>query len=494
MLEYGYRLGPGRITTGRREIYDTFDWRLFNKRLLLGYDPNADAELFLFDASDASLTSQGGTAAVERFFRDQDCAAIAAQLAPVIGERAVISQGSFELRKEARDISDGQGKIVARMFVERLAEQTATGKQTGRPLRVVRVQALRGYDRKTKKIFSRITGFCNASSSPDNLLVSYYSALGRTPGDYSSKLMVQLDRGMTIRQALATILLSQLAMMERNIQGVMDDIDTEFLHDFRIANRRSRSLITGMKQVLAAPAHESGKQFFSWTSKQTSTLRDIDVFLLAFRQYKKLLPEEMYTQLLPLRDFLQRRKEKERKSLTSALESEKFREFMRAWRASMQKSALEENTTGPVLKAAQTAIWKAWKRIGKQGRHAADTGSDEALHELRKSAKKLRYLLEAFRTLFPAKDVEQAIRQLRKLQNVLGDIVDFQVQQQYLDQWQENFQGEQHRDVKAAMDFLGKGYARREKMAKKRFQRHYDAFVSVENKDLFKSMCGKARA
>lgn len=494
LLEGGYRLGPARTTTCKREIYDTFDWRLFNKRLLLGYDTEADAELFLFDASDASLTSQGKTTAVERFFHEQDSAAIASRLAPVIEERALIFQGSFELRKEVRDISDDQGKIVARMFVERLAKQAATGKQTGRPLRVVRVQALRGYERKTKKVFSRITGFCNESSSPDNLLVCYYSALGRTPGDYSSKLMVQLDRGMTIRQALSTILLSQLAMIERNTQGIMDDIDTEFLHDFRIANRRSRSLITGMKRVLAAPAHESGKQFFSWISKQTSTPRDIDVFLLAFRQYKKLLPEETYTQLLPLRDFLQQRKEKERKSLISALESDKFREFMRTWRESMQESALDENTTGPVLKAAQTAIWKAWKRIGKQGRHAADTGSDEALHELRKSAKKLRYLLEAFRTLFPAKDVEQAIRQLRKLQNVLGDIVDFQVQQQYLDQWQENFQAEQHRDVKAAMDFLGKVYARRENMTKKKFQRHYDAFVSVKNKDLFRSMCGKARA
>ena len=154
LLEGGYRLGPARTTTCKREIYDTFDWRLFNKRLLLGYDgPEADAELFLFDASDASLTSQGRTTAVERFFREQDSAAIAARLAPVIGERALIIQGSFELRKEARDISDDQGKIVARMFIERLVKQAAAGKQTGRPLRVVRVQALRGYERKNKKDF-----------------------------------------------------------------------------------------------------------------------------------------------------------------------------------------------------------------------------------------------------------------------------------------------------------------------------------------------------
>ena len=305
---------------------------------------------------------------------------------------------------------------------------------------------------------------------------------------------MQLNPGMTMRQALAAILLSQLDIMERNIQGIKDDIDTEFLHDFRIANRRSRSLITGMKRALTRTAHERGKQLFSWMSKQTSTLRDIDVFLLAFGQHKKLLPEEVYAQLMPLRDFLQRRRESERKALVGALESARFLELIHAWRHCLQESVREGNTTGPVLETARTAVWRAWERTGKQGRRAAHSGSDEALHELRKSAKKLRYLLEAFRTLFPAKDVEQATRQLRKLQNVLGDIVDFQVQQQYLGQWQDNFRGEQHRDVKAAMDYLGKVYADRENARKKKFQRHYDVFVSPENEDLFKSLCGRVSA
>ena len=317
---------------------------------------------------------------------------------------------------------------------------------------------------------------------------------GRIPGDYSSRMMVQLDPGMTVRQALATILLSQLDIMERNIQGIRDDVDTESLHDFRIANRRSRSLIAGMKQALAAPAHEGGKQFFSWMSKQTSALRDIDVFLLAFRQYKKILPEEVYTQLMPLRDFLQQRRESERNDLVSALESDRFLEFIHAWRQSLQESIREENATGPVLETARTAIWRAWERTGKQGRRAANSGSDEALHELRKSAKKLRYLLEAFHTLFPAKEAERATRQLRQLQNVLGDIVDFQVQQQYLGQWQENFQGREHRGVTAAMDLLGRVYADREHAKKKKFQRHYDVFVSPENEDLFTSLCGRKSA
>ena len=491
LQERGFRLGPGKTITGRREIYDTFDWRLFKNRLLLGYDPDDGAALFLFSVADAVLIRHDNTAAVGRFFHEIESAAIASRLAPVIEERALIRLGSFEARMELRDISDKDGKIIARLHLDQLTGQTQTGKKTGSPLRVIRLQALRGYEGKTKKIFSWITTYWDGSGSPDGLLPTYFSALGITPGDYSSKLMVQLDRGMTIRQAMSAILLSQVDMMERNTPGIRDNIDTEFLHDFRIANRRSRSLVTGMRQVLPAPQQETGKQFFSWLSKQTSTLRDIEVFLLAFRQYKQLLPAKMYAQLLPLQTILQERKEKETMGLIDALDSDRYLGFIRRWRAFLHENTTDENTTGPVLKAADQAIWKAWKRIRKQGRQAAGTGTDEALHELRKSTKKLRYLLEAFRTLFSAEDVGQAIRQLRKLQNVLGDIVDYQVQQQYLSQWQENFPGKRHRGVKTAMDYLGRVYAQRENAMKKEFQRHYDAFVSVENRKLFKALCGK---
>ena len=494
LRERGYQFGRAHTITGRREIYDTFDWRLFKNRLLLGFDPDNNAALFLFNMADAVWTRQDDIAAVGRFLHEIESAAIASRLAPVIEARALIRQGSFALQKERQDISNKHGKIIARLHLEQLTGPAQDDKNTGAPLRVVRLQALRGYERKTKKLFSWMTACCNGAGSTDGLLSTYFTALGRTPGDYSSKLLVQLDRGMTIRQAMSAILLSQLDMMERNTPGIRDDIDTEFLHDFRIANRRSRSLISGMRHVLPAPQQASGKQFFSWLSKQTSTLRDIDVFLLAFRQYKQLLPVKMYTQLLPLQTYLQESREKERTGLLGALDSDRYRGFIRSWRASLLENATDENGTGPVLKAADESVWKAWKKVRKQGRHAARTGTDEALHELRIAGKKLRYLLEALRTLFPAKDVEQAIRQLRKLQNVLGDIVDYQVQQQYLSRWQENFPGKRHRGVKAAMDYLGKVYARRENATKKEFQRHYDAFVSVENRELFKTLCGKTSA
>ncbi len=496
LRERGYQLGPGETVTGRRELYDTFDWRLFKNHLLLGHDPDGGATLFLFDAADAQLVSRDNTESVPRFYHEIEPVEMASCLAPITRERALSRLGCFALRGERRDISDQHGKIIARLYVERLTKTPATDKRTDNTLRVLRLQALKGYEGKTKRIFSLATEYCSGSASAEDLLSRYFLALDRTPGDYSSKLLVPLDRDMTISQAMSEILLFLLDMMERNTAGIRDDIDSEFLHEFRIAIRRSRSLVSGMKHVLPTQAEALGKHHFSWLSNQTSTLRDLDVFLLAFREYEQLLSEDMYAELLPLHVFLQQRKKTERVTFLSVLDSDRYREFVRDWRESMQENA-RRNVPGhlerPVISAAGDAIREAWKRMRKNGRRTANTGTDLALHDLRKSGKKLRYLLDTFRTLFPAGDVEKAIWQLRKIQNVLGDIVDYQVQQQFLREWQENFPGKQHRGIKVAMDRLRSIYSGRETAAKNNFQRRYEKFVSAENRKLFKSLSGKLK-
>ena len=110
LRERGYRFGRGQTITGRREIYDTFDWRLFKNRLLLGFDPDDNSALFLFNIADSKWIRQDNTVAVGRFFHEIESAAIASSLAPVIEARALICQGSLTLRREQRDISDRQWK------------------------------------------------------------------------------------------------------------------------------------------------------------------------------------------------------------------------------------------------------------------------------------------------------------------------------------------------------------------------------------------------
>ena len=58
-----------------------------------------------------------------------------------------------------------------------------------------------------------------------------------------------------------------------------------------------------------------------------------------------------------------------------------------------------------------------------------DDGSPaEALHELRKKGKELRYLLEFFASLYPADVIKPMVASLKGLQDVLGRFQDREVQ------------------------------------------------------------------
>ena len=57
---------------------------------------------------------------------------------------------------------------------------------------------------------------------------------------------------MPARLALRTVLLNLLDTLQANVPGTLRDIDTEFLHDLRVAVRRTRSALKLAGDVLPA--------------------------------------------------------------------------------------------------------------------------------------------------------------------------------------------------------------------------------------------------
>ena len=68
------------------------------------------------------------------------------------------------------------------------------------------------------------------------------AAGNRIPGDSSSKLLVDLEPEQRADSAVRTILLELLTAIEANIDGTIDDLDAKFLHDLRVACRRTRTV------------------------------------------------------------------------------------------------------------------------------------------------------------------------------------------------------------------------------------------------------------
>ena len=73
-------------------------------------------------------------------------------------------------------------------------------------------------------------------------------------------------------------------------------------------------------------------------------------------------------------------------------------------------------------------IRKVYRRIVRDGRRIDDDSPPEALHDLRKRGKELRYLLELFGSPFPTSVVKPMVSTLKDLQEVLGRFQDRAVQ------------------------------------------------------------------
>ena len=77
---------------------------------------------------------------------------------------------------------------------------------------------------------------------------------------------------------------------------------------------------------------------------------------------------------------------------------------------------------------ASERIWRAYRRVVKPGRAITSGSPADALHDLRKRGKELRYLLEFFAPLFPKAEVGRLVTELKALQDNLGAFQDDQVQ------------------------------------------------------------------
>lgn len=230
--------------------------------------------------------------------------------------------------------------------------------------------------------------------------------------------------GDTVAQA---ILLRQLDTLQACEAGVALNADPECLHDFRIAVRRSRSALSQIKGVFDEPTLRRHAPRLRWLGQITSAPRDLDVYLLDFDRLKASLPEPYQDDLEPLRGALRQRAELAHAELTAHLRSPQYHELLADWRAFLTQPNPQHAATNaqtPVKTLADARIWKLFRRTLKQGRAIADDSPAENLHDLRKTCKKLRYLLEFFRSLYPEEAITPSIKQLKKLQDYLGEFQD----------------------------------------------------------------------
>jgi CHAD domain-containing protein len=348
---------------------------------------------------------------------------VRAQIEGVVGIRALLPVASLRaLRRDVRVMNEDR-KTVVRMAIESSPKSGATQLPDH-----LTVSAVRGYQAQADRVTARlatVTGIFAVATSP------YEQALqanGRVFGD-DVPTPVEMSASMPARNAVTAVIHSFLSTVERTLGGVISDIDTEFLHDFRVAIRRSRSTLKLSGDVLASGPAEQLSLDLKWLGDLTSPTRDLDVYILGLPDMADGLQSAAPADLDPFRDYLLSRRRTEFRLLVRALRSARFRRALDHWRALGLET--EPSNPGKLTSAGELAadrLSRAHRRVTKRGSAIGADSAPEELHDLRKRCKELRYLLEIFRPLHDPATHRAVLRDLKALQEVLGEFQDSEVQ------------------------------------------------------------------
>ncbi len=250
--------------------------------------------------------------------------------------------------------------------------------------------------------------------------------------DASARFPLVLDPEARAGEAARAIHLHLLENMLLTWEGVIQDLDPEFLHDFRVAIRRTRSAMGQIKDVFPAAAVRRFRREFDWLGERTGPARDMDVYLLKIPLYRTALHAEATDDLDPLVRFLRKKKRIVHGHLVRSLTSKRFFRLADDWMRFLEVPAgAGPEPCGAQRRARDLAserIRKIHRKILKRGRKLDRKTSPEALHRLRIDCKKLRYLMTFFHSLFPPDLLVPLVKEVKKLQDTLGEVNDAHVQ------------------------------------------------------------------
>jgi CHAD domain-containing protein len=214
-----------------------------------------------------------------------------------------------------------------------------------------------------------------------------------------------------------------------------DHIDAEFLHDFRVALRRTRTALTQLKGIFKEEYILTYKKNFSEITNRTNRARDLDIQYLTFVELKFNILDNLKPGLTILLNYLNELRNKEYNKLAKFLTTKIFNSILNKWGKFIESTDINnfgENGLKPVGQMAPYYIIEALKKVNKKYQSVIKNFNPRNMHKMRISCKKLRYVLEFFSPIYNEPIYEKTIEALKTLQDTLGLYQDVEVQKKML--------------------------------------------------------------
>ena len=412
---------------------DSFDWRIYSADGVIESENKNGSTLLRW----RELNSHNDLCSVTTnkkidFASNFPVGKMQKRLCKVLKVRALLPQLRLRVKRHHWVMLNKEQKTVVHIDIEDFQLWDEKKDTFHRLEKRIRLIPVRGYQNAIKQADKVLRRALIIESADMDIYLAALKAQGRVPGDYKPKSIIALTPDMRTDEATKTALLAMLDMLEANEAGVRNNLDSEFLHDFRIAVRKTRSAFNQIKGVFAKHIVDRYRNQFAWLGGLTGPARDMDVYLLKFEGYRNMLPAHLRKHLDPLRNVIIDKRDRSYKSLAKGLSGKRYSRLLSDYREFLTSPAPAKtrlpNANQPVKLVADQRILKMYRRAMKEGQAIAD----EDLHELRKTCKKLRYIIEFFQTLYDADRMNHLINALKILQDNLGDFNDLHVQKETL--------------------------------------------------------------
>ncbi|NOD75189.1 MULTISPECIES: CHAD domain-containing protein [unclassified Ruegeria] len=397
--------------------------------------------------------------------------------------RALMQIGVGKLKEKSFVVLDELQKTQVRGVIWSMT--STSGRAT-----VVRLHGLRGYERAYQKVCSSIVELPGCAQDVEALYAGLFPGLVT----YRAKPEIALGKTEPSLEVATDIIHTYLKVARQNEEGMVADIDTEFLHDYRVSLRKIRSVVSLFKGVFSEDQTADLKRVFSDLMAPTGRLRDLDVYLLEKDMYFSLIPANLHLGLRAMFDQFQKERKQELSRLSRRLRSRDYDASMNRLIEKFDGTAHLQpgpNSDRGAYDYACALIWKRYRKVCKIARSITDDTPDETVHDLRIDCKKLRYLMEFFAPLFDAKAFKKILKPLKKLQDNLGLFNDYSVQQEALLTFvsqQSNAQGRVDAQIGLAAGGLISVLDQRQKFERSRVITSFRHFDSPETQHLFRSL------
>jgi len=292
--------------------------------------------------------------------------------------------------------------------------------------------------------------------------------------------------------AVRKILTHQFMWLREHLPGVQQDLDTEFVHQARVATRRMRSALRLFREAIPESAATYLGGELKWLGGMFGAVRDLDVFLLNLSRFKNQIESFSAKKKRAFEDLIEKHRRAPLEALCQALESPRYRNFERRLAQFLERPLPARPRPSlalkPVREVAPVIITEKFDAVIEQGRALLADPKPKQYHLLRIQMKKLRYASEFMATAYEG-TLDAMIERTVEIQDCLGELQDTVFTRKFIEGLLEDWKGKL---VDPDLLFiLGEIYQLQSEIARERretFDRIWKPFSSEESITLLKDI------